>query len=232
MIGIKKIIFATLSWMAIYPKQLLTTSIVPIVMMLPFLLALPSLIDSMLLTQKQGVIPDIEPISTLFFMAMAFIGYALLTINIYRLVILGVDKVGKFGTIRPQKMLPFLSTLIMVQILLVIPILVTKIPIFHIIAYFLLVPVIINLPRLALGLDKKKFKFIPSILINITIIQAVIPLAVVFIITWLISGGIVGVIIIVLVKILMAYAEIISLALIYKTLAPDETTTSNSGFSD
>lgn len=222
MVEIKKIIFATFSWIAIYPKQLLTVSIVPIVMILPFLLVLPSLLDGVILTHIQDTNPVAVPNSTLFFMVIALLGYALLMINIYRSVILGVDKVGKFGTIRPQKILAFLSTLIMVQILLIVPILVTKMPIFYIIAYFLLVPMVINLPRFALGLDKKRFRLKPSTLINITIIQAVIPSGVVIVMTWLMPEGMAGVIIILLIRILMTYAEMISLALIYQSLTSDE----------
>ena len=214
---LKKTIIATLSWMVLYPKNLFNASILPALLMLPFIASLWNLVINFSQTNNEIYLPEVS-FSLLFYLLMASVGYALLSINVYRLVILGADKVSKFGSMSPKKLLKFIMTLSLVQIILTIPVLITGTLAVYLLVYPLVVPMVMNLPRLALDLETTTYQFNIQSRIFLTILQAFIPLMVIMILGLLLPTNAFSTGVLLVIKLLLNYWELIVIALNYQNI--------------
>lgn len=218
MLEIKKIATAAFFWMALYAKNLAKVSILPVIMMAPFLFSLWSIMQQVIAQQGGEIDPQIVPASLLFSLLIAVIGYAMLSINIYRMVILGVDTVKPYALKMPAQMWQFIATLSIIQGLLSFPVLLLKTPLIYLFVYFLIVPMVMSLPRMALNLSKKRHNISGKLRLQLTALLALAPLSVVLFISWLMPENTLGIAIVLLTKVLVAFWELVALAMVYKSL--------------
>lgn len=210
-INLKKIILASLSYLVIYPKQLLMASLIPIALILPFIFELQTLINQGFFDNELPTISDVS-YGFLFLLLLAFLGFCLLSINIYRLVATG-GGVGRYGLTYPQKLWQFIYTITAIQVLITLSILLTGLPISAMIVYMIIAPMALNLVRFALGKDKHYYHLDLNTRFKLTILQIIIPSLVLMAVSLLHNSAI-----ILLFKFILTYWELITLALCYKAI--------------
>ena len=219
-INLKKIILAGLSWIAIYPKQLFFASLVPIILMLPFAFELQGILEQITIIEDLPTLTN-APILLLVYLILALVGYNLLAINVYRLVVLGTNNVGKYGLTYPKRFLQFFYTLGVIQLLLTLPVLLTGIPVLAAIVYLVISPMSINLVRLALNKAKTDYQLDFNTRVKLTILQIIIPSMILIALSALLPFGAAGTIGFLLLRFLLNYWEIITLALCYQQINND-----------
>ena len=219
-LSILKITLASFSWMVLYTKRILELSIIPILLMLPFIFGFMHLLV-IIQNQASDVLEATQlsiPSALLFYLLLALYGYVLLAINMHRLVILGENSIAKFGVWLPDRRLgQFFLIFVLVQILLVLPVLITKIPILYFIVYYLIAPMMMKLVGIAIGAKNRSYPMGYSVRFSFITLQAILPMFVMLPFILLTQNTPVFITMIVI-KIVVTYWILIALSLIYKQL--------------
>lgn len=213
-INIKKIIIATTLWLLLHYKKILMVSLVPFILITPFVIALWGVVGQ--ITQTEALtIPEVS-ISFVFYFMMALIGYFLMAINIYRLVL--NNHSGGFSIELPKTLPAFIMSLAFIQVLLTVPVVLTGTPALYLITYMFVVPLVLNLPRIAIGLPKQSYKLPIQTRLQLTIIQALVPVSVILLASVLLPSGAIGTGILLVLKLVLNYWEMIAVVLSYQAI--------------
>jgi len=188
---INKIILASFAFALTHWKKVVEISILPVAISLPLLLILPQMFELMEVVFQGGdltevVLPDNTPIYLLLFLY----GYIMLSVNMYRLVVLGEQNVSAMSPIfNIRQIFRFIGLTLFVGFITTVPVMLTGIGFLQLIIYFLIMPMTLNFVNIAINQPsnyKWKLNFISQA--NLFLLQAIIPALIGMIFTSLFSA--------------------------------------------
>lgn len=188
---INKIILASFAFALTHWKKVVEISILPVAISLPLLLILPQMFELMEVVFQGGdltevVLPDNTPIYLLLFLY----GYIMLSVNMYRLVVLGGQNVSAMSPIfNIRQIFRFIGLTLFVGFITTVPVMLTGIGFLQLIIYFLIMPMTLNFVNIAINQPsnyKWKLNFISQA--NLFLLQAIIPALIGMIFTSLFSA--------------------------------------------
>ena len=225
---INKIILASFAFALTHWKKVVEISILPVAISLPLLLILPQMFELMEVVFQGGdlaevVLPDNTPIYLLLFLY----GYIMLSVNMYRLVVLGEQNVSAMSPIfNISQIFRFIGLTLFVGFVTTVPVMLTGIGFLQLIIYFLIMPMTLNFVNIAINQPsnyKWKLNFVSQA--NLFLLQAIIPALIGMIFTSLFSaigfpeafGWVV--------KAILFYWSLVNLALCYQLIQEANTST-------
>ena len=152
MLPINKTILASLAFIVMHWKKIVEISIIPLIFTLPLLFVLGEIIE---LSQRL-ISGDIEsgvvaPKNTWLYMVLFLYGYALLSINLARLVVHGADRISVLdGVFLVSKIAKYIGLTMLVGFAVFFPVMLTGSLFVQLIVYFLIVPLTLNFINIAL----------------------------------------------------------------------------------
>ena len=188
---INKIILASFAFALTHWKKVVEISILPVAISLPLLLILPQMFELMEVVFQGGdltevVLPDNTPIYLLLFLY----GYIMLSVNMYRLVVLGGQNVSAMSPIfNIRQIFRFIGLTLFVGFITTVPVMLTGIGFLQLVIYFLIMPMTLNFVNIAINQPsnyKWKLNFISQA--NLFLLQAIIPALIGMIFTSLFSA--------------------------------------------
>jgi len=175
---INKIILASFAFALTHWKKIVEISILPVAISLPLLLILPQMFELMELVFQGGelsevVLPDNTPIYLLLFLY----GYIMLSVNMYRLVVLGEQSVLALPPIfNIRQIFRFLGLTLFIGFVTTVPVMLTGIGFLQLIIYFLIMPITLNFINIATNQPSKyQWKLNFASQANLFLLQAIIP---------------------------------------------------------
>jgi hypothetical protein len=175
---INKIILASFAFALTHWKKIVEISILPVAISLPLLLILPQMFELMELVFQGGelsevVLPDNTPIYLLLFLY----GYIMLSVNMYRLVVLGEQSVLSLSPIfNIRQIFRFLGLTLFIGFVTTVPVMLTGIGFLQLIIYFLIMPITLNFINIATNQPSKyQWKLNFASQANLFLLQAIIP---------------------------------------------------------
>ena len=225
---INKIILASFAFALTHWKKVVEISILPVAISLPLLLILPQMFELMEVVFQGGdladvVLPDNTPIYLLLFLY----GYIMLSVNMYRLVVLGTQNVSAMSPIfNISQIFRFIGLTLFVGFVTTVPVMLTGIGFLQLIIYFLIMPMTLNFVNIAINQPsnyKWKLNFVSQA--NLFLLQAIIPALIGMIFTSLFSaigfpeafGWVI--------KAILFYWSLVNLALCYQLIQEANTST-------
>lgn len=225
---INKIILASFAFALTHWKKVVEISILPVAISLPLLLILPQMFELMEVVFQGGdlaevVLPDNTPIYLLLFLY----GYIMLSVNMYRLVVLGEQNVSAMSPIfNISQIFRFIGLTLFVGFVTTVPVMLTGIGFLQLIIYFLIMPMTLNFVNIAINQPsnyKWKLNFVSQA--NLFLLQAIIPALIGMIFTSLFSaigfpeafGWVI--------KVILFYWSLVNLALCYQLIQEANTST-------
>ena len=225
---INKIILASFAFALTHWKKVVEISILPVAISLPLLLILPQMFELMEVVFQGGdladvVLPDNTPIYLLLFLY----GYIMLSVNMYRLVVLGTQNISAMSPIfNISQIFRFIGLTLFVGFVTIVPVMLTGIGFLQLIIYFLIMPMTLNFVNIAINQPsnyKWKLNFVSQA--NLFLLQAIIPALIGMIFTSLFSaigfpeafGWVV--------KAILFYWSLVNLALCYQLIQEANTST-------
>lgn len=188
---INKIILASFAFALTHWKKVVEISILPVAISLPLLLILPQMFDLMEVVFQGGdltevVLPDNTPIYLLLFLY----GYIMLSVNMYRLVVLGGQNVSAMSPIfNIRQIFRFIGLTLFVGFITTVPVMLTGIDFLQLIIYFLIMPMTLNFVNIAINQPSNyKWKLNFASQANLFLLQAIIPALIGMIFTSLFSA--------------------------------------------
>jgi hypothetical protein len=175
---INKVILASFAFALSHWKKILEISVIPVIVSMPFLLILPDLFLLMeqVITNKQVIALQL-PENLFIYLLLFMYGYTMLSINIYKLVILGANHVnGLVPLMDIRKIIRFISLTIMIGFITIFPVMLTGWLFMQLIVYFIIVPLTLNFVSIAINKPiqyKWKLSFITHV--NLFLLQALLP---------------------------------------------------------
>ena len=225
---INKIILASFAFALTHWKKVVEISILPVSISLPLLLILPQMFELMEVVFQGGdladvVLPDNTPIYLLLFLY----GYIMLSVNMYRLVVLGTQNVSAMSPIfNISQIFRFIGLTLFVGFVTTVPVMLTGIGFLQLIIYFLIMPMTLNFVNIAINQPSNyKWKLNFTSQANLFLLQAIIPALIGMIFTSLFSaigfpeafGWVV--------KAILFYWSLVNLALCYQLIQEANTST-------
>jgi hypothetical protein len=225
---INKIILASFAFALTHWKKVVELSILPVAISLPLLLILPQMFELMEVVFQGGdladvVLPDNTPIYLLLFLY----GYIMLSVNMYRLVVLGTQNVSAMSPIfNISQIFRFIGLTLFVGFVTTVPVMLTGIGFLQLIIYFLIMPMTLNFVNIAINQPSNyKWKLNFTSQANLFLLQAIIPALIGMIFTSLFSaigfpeafGWVV--------KAILFYWSLVNLALCYQLIQEANTST-------
>ncbi len=216
---INKIILASIAFALTNWKKILEISILPVLISIPFLAILPDMLSIMESVFSKKEVADIQlPDNTMIYLLLFFYGYLTLSINVYRLVILGQNSVsGIVPVLNFNKIIRFVGLTLLIGLATTAPVIISGIAFLQLIVYFLVIPITLNFINIAIG-QPSKYKWNLSFIsqANLFFLQIVLPALVGMIFSSLVSliglPDILGWVF----KAIVFYWTLISLALCYQ----------------
>ncbi|MDB3869443.1 hypothetical protein N9351_01100 [Candidatus Thioglobus sp.] len=188
---INKIILASFAFALTHWKKVVEISILPVAISLPLLFILPQMFDLMEVAFQGGdltevVLPDNTPIYLLLFLY----GYIMLSVNMYRLVVLGGQNVSAMSPIfNIRQIFRFIGLTLFVGFITTVPVMLTGIDFLQLIIYFLIMPMTLNFVNIATNQPSNyKWKLNFASQANLFLLQAIIPALIGMIFTSLFSA--------------------------------------------
>jgi len=207
---INKIFIAGFAFALTHWKKILEISILPLLVSLPFLTIAPELLGSMEQVFSGGELTDIQlPEYMMISLILFFYGYLTLSINMYRLVMLGEASVnGLIPILDFNKIIRFVGLTLFIGLVTVMPVMITGMPFLQLVVYFLIIPITLNFVNIAIG-QPSKYKWGLSFPThaNLFFLQAVLPALVTMLFAAL--ANIIG---------LVFYWTLVTLALCYQLI--------------
>lgn len=175
---IKKTTLASLAFIVVNWRKIIAISIIPLGFSCPLLLVLPELIElSKQLFTAQVDTALIVPDNTLLYMFLFLYGYALLSINLARLVMLGSASVSVLSCVLEfARIAKYIGLTMMVGFAIVFPTALTGLLFVQLIVYFLIMPLTLNFVNVAIGKALNLRWSLPFVIhINLFFMQALLP---------------------------------------------------------
>jgi hypothetical protein len=188
---------------------------------LPLLLILPQMFELMDVVFQGGeltevVLPDNTPVYLLLF----FYGYIMLSVNMYRLVVLGEQAVSAMSPIFDiRQIFRFIGLTLFIGFVTTVPVMLTGIGFLQLVIYFLIMPITLNFVRIALHQPsnyKWQLNFVSQA--NLFLLQAIIPALIGMIFTALFSALGLSDVFGWIVKTVLFYWSLVNLALCYQLI--------------
>ncbi|SMN17231.1 hypothetical protein CRYPA_1021 [uncultured Candidatus Thioglobus sp.] len=218
---INKIILASFAFAITHWKKIVEISILPIAVSLPFLFILPQVFELMEVVYKGGQVADIVlPESMLLYLVLFLYGYLSLSINLYRLVILGDQSVSiKTPIFNLNQIGRFIGLTLIVGFVTTVPVMLTGIGFLQLIAYFLIIPITLNFINIAIQQPsqyKWNLNFVTQA--NLFLLQAIIPALIGMIVTVLFDAISLPDFFVWAVKVIVFYWSLVNLAMCYQLI--------------
>ncbi len=216
---INKIMLASVAFALMNWKKILEISILPVLISIPFLAILPDILSIMNSVFSNKEIADIQlPDNMMIYLLLFFYGYLTLSINVYRLVILGQNSVsGIVPVLNFNKIIRFVGLTLFIGLVTMAPVIISGIAFLQLIMYFLVMPITLNFINIATDQPSKykwNLNFISQA--NLFFLQIVLPALAGMIFSFLMSliglPDMLGWV----VKAIVFYWTLISLALCYQ----------------
>jgi hypothetical protein len=188
---------------------------------LPLLLILPQMFELMEVVFQGGeltevVLPDNTPVYLLLF----FYGYIMLSVNMYRLVVLGEQAVSAMSPIFDiRQIFRFIGLTLFIGFVTTVPVILTGIGFLQLVIYFLIMPITLNFVHIALHQPsnyKWQLNFVSQA--NLFLLQAIIPALIGMIFTALFSALGLSDVFGWIVKTVLFYWSLVNLALCYQLI--------------
>ena len=178
MLPIKKTILASLAFIIMNWRKIIEISIIPMIFAFPLLLVLPELmaVSKQLFMGQTGVSISV-PDNTLLYMLLFLFGYALLSINLTRLVMLGTGSVSILSCVFEfGKIAKYTGLTMLIGFAIVFPTALTGLLFVQLIVYFLIVPLTLNFVNVAIGRALNWRWRLPFIVhVNLFLMQVLLP---------------------------------------------------------
>ncbi|MDC9727007.1 MAG: hypothetical protein PSN35_04130 [Candidatus Thioglobus sp.] len=218
---INKIIVASFAFALTHWKKIIEISILPVAVSLPFLLILPQMFELMEVAFQGGDITIVTlPDNLMLYLVLFLYGYVNVSINIYRLVILGPQSVSiKTPVVNLSQIARFVGLTLAVGFAATVPVMLTGIGFLQLIIYFLIIPVTLNFINIAIG-EPSKYKWQLNFVTqaNLFLLQAIIPALIGMISSVLFSSIGLPEVFEWSVKVIVFYWSVINLALCYQLI--------------
>lgn len=221
LLPIHKIFLAGFAFALTHWQKILQISIFPVLIAMPFLLIVPELLVSMEQIFNGGQLIDVHlPDNVIIYSLLFFYGYIVLSINLYRLVLLGTDSVsGLMPILAVNKIAKFAGLTLLIALVTTIPVVVTQMPFLQLVVYFLIIPITLNFVNIAIDQPAKyrwNLSFISQI--NLFFLQVVLPSLVTILFSILSNEIGLGSILNWIIKILLFYWTLTTLALCHQLI--------------
>jgi hypothetical protein len=223
---INKIMLASVAFALTNWKKILEISILPVLISIPFLAILPDMLNIMNSVFSNKEVADIQlPDNIMIYLLLFFYGYLTLSINVYRLVILGQNSVsGIVPVLNFNKIIRFVGLTLFIGLATMAPVIISGITFLQLIMYFLIIPITLNFINIAID-QPSKYKWDLNFIsqANLFFLQIILPALVGMIFSSLISliglPDVLGW----TVKVIVFYWTLISLALCYQLVVKQNT---------
>ncbi|QKQ23688.1 hypothetical protein HUE58_00375 [Candidatus Ruthia endofausta] len=218
---IYKIMLASVAFSLTNWKKILEVSILPVLISIPFLAILPDILSIMNSVFSNKEVADIQlPDNMMIYLLLFFYGYLTLSINMYRLVILGQNSVsGIVPVLNFNKIIRFVALTLFIGLVTMAPVIISGIAFLQLIMYFLIIPITLNFINIAIDQPsryKRNLNFISQA--NLFFLQIVLPALADMIFSFLVSLTGLPDILGWVVKAIVFYWTLISLALCYQLI--------------
>ncbi len=175
---INKVILASFAFALTHWKKIIEISILPVLICTPFLMILPQMLEIMTSVLNTGEMTSIQaPDNMSLYLLMFLYGYLSLSINVYRLVVLGEKSVSVMSLVfNVNQIMRFFGLTLLVGIVTTLPVMLTGVPFLQLVMYFLIVPITLNFINISIGQAsqyKWNLNFVTQI--NLFFLQAVLP---------------------------------------------------------
>lgn len=226
---INKIFLAGFAFVALHWKKILEISLVPALICLPLLTIMPELI---VLFQQMfaGTLSDsiVLPANMGFYFILFFYGYISLSINLYRLVVLGEQSVNILPVSELGKIFQFVGLTLLLGTASVIPIVFGNLSWLSLVVSFLLVPITLNFIAIAIA-SPLKYRWGLSFAdqMNLFFLQVIVPMLIILLFTYLSHILDMGMGMEYTAKVLAFYWGAITLALCYQLIETNDTSEKN-----
>ena len=182
---------------------------------------MPELLGLMKQLFSSGELLDIQlPENMMIYFILFFYGYITLSINMYRLVILGEQSNGGFmPVLNINKIIRFVGLVLFVGLVILIPVGITGMPMLQLIMYFLIIPITLNFINIAIDQPSKyKWNLSFTTHMNLFFLQVILPKLVGMLFAAL--ANIIGLppILEWTVKVILFYWTLVTLALCYQLI--------------
>lgn len=224
LLPINKIFLTALAFILTHWRKIGQISLVPLLISLPFFLLLPEFL--LLMAQVfQGTVPPKLPENSAIYLVLFLYGYFILSINMYRLVLLGEESVRGLGLVLNfGQIVRFIGLNLLIALVTLIPVLITGILFLQLVMYFIIVPITLNFVNIAIN-QPSKYRWSLSFRtqMNLFFLQVVLP--VLINILFAIFADAVGFSLIELGgRVLMFYWTLITLAFCYQLISAQTST--------
>ena len=227
---IKKTILASLAFIIMHWRKIIEISIIPMIFAFPLLLILPELMAlSKQLFMSQTVVSISVPDNTLLYMLLFLFGYALLSINLARFVMLGTNSVSILSCVFEfGKIAKYTGLTMLIGFAIVFPTALTGGLVFvQLIVYFLIVPLTLNFVNIAIGRAlnfRWKLPFIVQV--NLFFMQVLLPTLFAYLFAIIADNLDLSTYITLLVQVIIFYWSGVNLAFCYRVIVADNSTQS------
>ncbi len=218
---INKIFLAGFAFALTHWKKIIEISIFPVLISLPFLMVVPELLGLMEKLFSSGELLDVQlPENMMIYLLLFFYGYVTLSINMYRLVILGEQSIAGFMPVLDvNKIIRFVGLTLFVGLVTVIPVMITGMPLLQLVVYFLIIPITLNFVSIAIDQPSKyKWNLSFTTHMNLFFLQAILPALVGMLFAALANIVGLGSILEWVVRVVLFYWTLVTLALCYQLI--------------
>ncbi|HAN33190.1 MAG TPA: hypothetical protein DCP48_01600, partial [Gammaproteobacteria bacterium] len=218
---INKIFLAGFAFALTHWKKIIEISIFPLMISLPFLMIVPELLGLMEQMFSGGELLNVQlPDNMMIYLILFFYGYITLSINMYRLVMLGEQSTGGFMPVLDvNKIIRFIGLTLFVGLVTVIPVMITGMPLLQLIVYFLIIPITLNFVGIAIDQPSKyKWNLSFTTHMNLFFLQAILPALVGMLFAALSNIVGLGSILEWVAKVVVFYWTLVTLALCYQLI--------------
>ncbi len=223
---INKIFLAGFAFTLAHWQKILQISILPLLVSAPFLFIVPELLESMEKVFSGGELIDVAlPDNMMIYFILFLYGYLNLSLNMYRLVMLGEQSVsGLMPILSLNQIGRFMGLTLLVGLVTTVPLLITGVVILQLVAYFLIIPITLNFVNIALGQPSKYKWHLPfTTQANLFFLQAVLPTLVTILFGALFEFIGLSAVFLWVIKLLLFYWTLTTLALCYQLIVKNQT---------
>ena len=222
MLPIKKTILASLAFIIMHWRKIIEISIIPMIFAFPLLLVIPELmaVSKQLFMSQTGVSISV-PDNTLLYMLLFLFGYALLSINLARLVMLGTGSVSILSCVFEfGKIAKYTGLTMLLGFAIVLPTALTDGLLFvQLIVHFLIVPLTLNFVNVAIGRALNLRWRLPFIVhVNLFLMQVLLPILFAFLFGIVADALGLNTYVTLLVQVIIFYWSGVNLAFCYRVI--------------
>lgn len=227
LLPINKIFLAGFAFVLTHWRKIGEISIIPLIISLPFWSIYPDLVALIIPMLNGKILTDIVlPNNTFIYLSLFSYGYFMLSINMYRLVILGEQSVNAWiPIIKLRQIAGFMALHLLIGLATILPAILTGIGALQLIMSFLIIPITLNFVNIAIQQPSKYKWHLPfTTQMNLFFLQIILPALVGLLFSTL--GNILGLetTLSVAVKVIVFYWTLVTLGLCYQLILANPTT--------